>query len=446
MSSAATWNDSTRPATPARARGGSWSLYLVVAVALAPIVVPAGPGQTALLDLVNLFALPAFAFALLLTRRPVAVPFLVPVFLIAVGSLIATLAAESPRIALFTMMQDVYLFAWFVVIVNLLAHGGDGTRLRKTWMWVASGLALYGLFTVLAHGGSLGDLLRPKGMRAMATFTNPNMFADYLVVSFFIVLSLGDEIGRLARWGSLGLLFTALIATKSNGGLVALAVGLAVWALARAWTLRLPAAGVLALALLGAGLTLGGYWLVQATGLGSSEFEELRSGSVLKRATHSSEDRMKIWGNLVRTFSERPTGIGPGNSRLVELSIEERVRKESLLSKEAHNDYLAYLVERGPLGLLGLLALKLEALLLITRWWRRNSRGRLVGGALVAAAIGGLVATSVHSLTVESFHFRHTWLFLAVLCAIAGMNFRWSRSAQAAGDPSPPDVRRAAVA
>src|SRR5262245_18291320 len=153
MSSAATWNDSTRPATPARARGGSWSLYLVLPVALSPIVVPAGPGQTALLDLVNLFALPAYAFALLLTRTPVVVPFLVPVFLIGVGSLIATLGAESPRTALFTMLQDVYLFAWFVVVVNLLIHGGDGTRLRRTWMWVANGLALYGLFTVLTHGG-----------------------------------------------------------------------------------------------------------------------------------------------------------------------------------------------------------------------------------------------------------------------------------------------------
>ena len=448
MASAVAWNESSRPATPVRARGGTWSLYLILAVALAPIVVPAGPGQTAILDLVNLLALPAFAVAMLLSRRSIAVPFLVPVFLIGVGSLIATIGAESPRTAVFTMLQDVYLFAWFVMVVNLLRDGRDGTRIRKAWMWIANGLAFYGLFTVLTHGGlSLVDLVRPKGMRALATFTNPNMFADYLVVSFFIVLSLGNELGRLVRWGSLALLLTALIATKSNGGIIALGVGLAAWALARAWTLRLPAVGLLALAMLGGSLTLGGYWVVQGTGFGASELEEVRSRSVLRRAERSSEGRMKIWGNLARNFVEKPAGIGPGNSRWVELSIEERVRRESLLSKEAHNDYLAYLVERGPLGLLGLLALKVEGFILITRWWRRRTeRGPGVGGAVVAAVIGGLVATSVHSLTVEALHFRHTWLFLAVLCALDGMTFRWNRSARDGDPASEPELRQAAVA
>src|SRR6185295_17201312 len=154
------------------------------------------------------------------------------------------------------------------------------------------------------------------------------------------------------------------------------------------------------------------------------------------------------WTNLLRTYARKPAGIGPGNSRLVELSIEQRVRRESLLSKEAHNDYLGYLVERGPLGLLGMLAIKVEAFYWIVRWWnRRRKGGHRSGGAVAAAAIAGLVATSVHSFTVEMLHFRHAWLFLAVVCSLDGMVFRWGgRASRAGGDADEPDLPQAAVA
>ena len=51
------------------------------------------------------------------------------------------------------------------------------------------------------------------------------------------------------------------------------------------------------------------------------------------------------------------------------------------MSKEAHNDYLAYLIERGPLGLLGLLFLKLGVLRRLLLWWRRRvQQGHRTGG------------------------------------------------------------------
>lgn len=447
MPVAATWNEPSRRAPRVAPRRDAWGLYLLLIVALVPIVVPKGPGQSAIVDLFNLVAIPAFAVSLLMARRSLVVPFLVPVFLIGVASLVATLNAESPGTALFAMLQDTYLFVWFVVVVNVLRDRRDGTSFRAAWMWVANAVALWALFTLMTHGQSIADLARPKGMRALATFSNPNMFADYLVVSIFIVLSLGEEAGRLVRFGSLALLFTALVATKSNGGLMALGAGLAVWMLARAWTMRLPATALLALGLLGGSLALGGVWLVKGMGVGSAELGQFESESLLRRVAHSSEDRARIWGNLLRTYARRPVGIGPGNSALLELSVEQRVRRESLLSKEAHNDYLGYLVERGPLGLLGLLALKVEAFYWIGRWWgQRRKQGQRSGGALAAAAIGGLVATSMHSFTIEMLHFRHAWLFLAVVCALDGMVFRWGRTARAGGVAVEPDLPEAAVA
>jgi len=446
MAQAVAWTEQARRPGSPEARRDGWGIYLLLVVILAPVLVPSGPAQSAFLDVVNFVALPIFAATMLVRRKPVVVPFLLPVFLIALASLIATMNATSARDAALTMIQDTYLFLWFVVLVNLLRDRRDLTGFRVAWMWVANLIALYGLVMVLAQeGASPGALFGARGARAMATFQNPNMFADYLVMSFFIVLSLGEEAGRIVRLLSAGLILAALVATKSNGAFIALGAGLVAWGLARAWTLRLPAIGLLAAALLGGSVLFAGVWLVRGLGVGEAGIESLRAGSVLGRASHSAEGRFRIWKALLRSYAEKPLGLGPGNSRSIEVSVEERMRRESFMSKEAHNDYLAYLVERGPLALIGMLAIKWQAFGKITGWWRQRARrGRGSGAALAAAAIAALVATSVHSFTLETLHFRHLWVFLALVCAMDGMVFQARRAARGLETgASGPEVRPA---
>lgn len=409
-----------------RRRGDSWWLFFLLTIALVPVVVPTGPAQTAFVDLLTLIALPIFAASVAVRRRPITVPFLIPVFLIGVGSLVATINAISPGAAYLAMAQDLYLFAWFVMLVNLLKDGRDLTRMRVIWMWVANAVAIYGLYLVMTAGqDSLLSIWRPRGARAVGTFYDPNMFANYLVLSIFVVLGLSQEVGRLVRWSSLGLLLVTLLATKSNGGLAALGAGAAAWLLARAWTLRISPGGLLATALFGTTLVLAGIWIVKGMGVGETQLAEVSSHTVLGRSSHSSEGRFQIWGSLLRRYVDTPLGIGPGNSAFMPLTIEERERPDSFLSKESHNDYLGYLIERGPIALVGLLALKLGAFGKVVAWWRRRSRqGHLSGGPFAAATIGAIVASATHSFTIEVLHFRHEWLFLALVCAAEGMVFR----------------------
>ena len=61
------------------------------------------------------------------------------------------------------------------------------------------------------------------------------MFADYLVFSVFIALGLIGRVRAGILLASLALLGLALLSTKSNGGMVSLSAGLAVWFPARAW-------------------------------------------------------------------------------------------------------------------------------------------------------------------------------------------------------------------
>ena len=83
----------------------------------------------------------------------------------------------------------------------------------------------------------------------------------------------------------------------------------------------------------------------------------------------SSESRLQIWGQLAKRYERSPLGIGPGNSSFMQLSIATRERRDSYASKEAHNDYVGYGVERGPFALLALIALIVMAFRRVWMSW-----------------------------------------------------------------------------
>ena len=401
-----------------------WTAYLLLVVALAPILVPGGPAQLAIVDLFNFLALGCFAVGILTRRIRVHVPFVGPVLVISIGSLIAMVNAESVPAAGLAMVQDTYLYLWFIMLVSLMSARGDLPGLRIAWVWVANGVALIGLAGVFLNGhASLARMLGPRGVRATGTFLDPNMFADYLTMGLFMVLSLGRRLNRLVRWGSIALLLLAIVAAKSNGGALSLVVGLAVWAVVSAGTRRLPVQAIAAIALVIVSLGLTAWWMTAGFGVGATELKSLQSHSFLARVQHSSEGRFKIWKQLERTYSESPLGIGPGNSRWVTLSVEQRERPNSMYSKEAHSDYLAYAIERGPLAALALIVLLGQAFAKLGRGWQRRRKlgtADATAATLAAALAGALTSSVVHSLTLERLHFRHFWLLLAMVCAFEG--------------------------
>jgi O-antigen ligase len=100
--------------------------------------------------------------------------------------------------------------------------------------------------------------------------------------------------------------------------------------------------------------------------------------------------------------------------------------------KEAHDDYLAALLERGPLGLIGLL-------LLVSGLVVRGiivAKGRLSRGfetvirhphALLAAIVGSLVSSTVYELL----HLRHLWVLFAFVAAV----YLWGRDSRSPQAP-----------
>jgi O-antigen ligase len=87
------------------------------------------------------------------------------------------------------------------------------------------------------------------------------------------------------------------------------------------------------------------------------------------------------------------------------------------ITGELHNDYLSAFVERGVVGGLGVICLFMVATI---RTMRIAMDGQLeTAGWRPAALFGGVVATLLSAMTLEVLHFRHLWLFLALVMAVS---------------------------
>ena len=415
--------DAGRERTRTAGGGGGWGIYFAFVIALAPVVMPIGTLQLEVVDAFNVLALAAFAVLVLTRQIEPRAPFAAGAFVVLVGSLIAMVNAQSVPAAVLALVQDAYLYLWFIMLVSVMRLRGELVALRIGWVAVSCVVAIIGFVVIMVNGNTtLAGIVGPKGARATATFPDPNMCADYLGMSFFLLLSLGDHVGRAWRWIATAILLAAIVATKSNGGALSLLVGLVVWTVVRGRTTRFPLPALTGVALFVVSVGLAGFWMATGLGVGTHELENLQKHSFLARAQHSSQGRFKIWRQLEATLQKAPLGIGPGNSAWMPVTVEGRERPHSMYSKEAHSDYLAYMIERGPLGILALLFVMVQTFGMVrTIWMRRLRAGRAdrATGALVAGLAGALACSAVHSLTIERLHFRHFWLLLAIVCALA---------------------------
>lgn len=403
------------------ASGRGWSLYLAIMALMVPTLQPTIPvAQLVIVDGLNFLAILIFAFTVLARRPRLDLPLIVPVMVIAVGSFIAITNAESASKCALTLLQDTYLYLWFLMMVALLKNRGDQRGVRIAWMWAANIAGAIGLVMLLTNGiTTFGKIFGAKGFRAVGLFNGPNELADYMMMSLFVVLSLKGQANRFLVWGSLVFQMIVLIATKSNGAMSGWILGMAVWTFVRMYSKTRSIMIVVATASVVASIGLCGWLMMNEWGMGES-LEKLKKQSFLGRFEQSAEGREQIWQRLVERYAQTPLGIGPGNSSEQRLTIGLRERRKSQRSKEAHNDYLGYLVERGPLGLLGFVMLVVIPFAAVARGYRKVADRAWhagTGGAIAAALAGGLMATTFHSLTMEKLHFRHYWLFLAIVFA-----------------------------
>jgi O-antigen ligase len=196
------------------------------------------------------------------------------------------------------------------------------------------------------------------------------------------------------------------LATASNGTQLSLAVGSAVVLLMGAGRRLGIVVGIgCVMAAVGiAGLGIGHKTIERAI---LAQVDQGKRDQLGGTAMEGASERLPLWLDAAHEFRETPTGVGPGNFN----------RQGGAISGDfhgAHNTYIGMLVERGPIGLAGWLSMLGGIFLLLSRLRAVPPSARAFG---VDPLLGALAAITAHAVTMEMFHFRHLWMFVAILYA-----------------------------
>ena len=212
--------------TEPRARGP----FLVMAAMLValPLVAIQGPAHTTPMDAVNALFVGLYWCWLLVRREKMLFPLAFGFWLIQLGSCTGIYAADERVRAALTVIEDVYLYIWFVTLVHFLARRCRISDVAMIFILVACGVAF--LTVADAHLGLFGGRFAGT-KRATGTFENPNMFGDYLVGAFFVTWAAAAA-GRRIFYAGLPLLGLGILSTHSNGCLVSLIGGCGVTVIA----------------------------------------------------------------------------------------------------------------------------------------------------------------------------------------------------------------------
>jgi len=352
------------------------------------------------------------------TRQRLVFPLLLPLWLILFSSLIATLVAYAHPDSVMAIVQEVYLFAWFIILTNVLKSfpSPDLDRLMKIWSVIALAEATIALMGMLRIGPSIfytepgaGPVSPSAGFsRAVGTFVNPNAAGAYLSISFFVLLATSWPIWLRSVFGIW--LLAGTFGTGSMGALSSTIASLAVLAVAYPIVKNRQAAmlwgGVVGVGVgvLATMLFILGIWPSLLSGIGLDTSGQLFAITV-GRFPRSLAGRLTIMEQAWSMYSLHPWGVGPAISHL-----------HMPIGASLHNDFVAFLVERGPLGFSGWLWLVGATLLapLRTAYQRTDRHQRWQVLALGA----GFLACAMNAFTHEVSHFRQVWVLMAFLFAV----------------------------
>lgn len=404
----------SRPGTSGSARLALAACSL--AVACQPLLRPSGPGNSSLVDVFVLGALGAAAVWVTTVRPTLRAPYLVPTLVLVLAGALSGLVSPLPTQSVLTLVQDLVLLVWCVVVVNVCRMPGGMGHLARVWACASVGWAAIVDAAWLLHITPLLGQTATDGNRVLFTFGDPNYAGAYWVCSVFVVVASGAPAQRGRRMVGYVLLLGALLLTESNGAVLQLAVGglvLVIICLARHHLVVLAVAAVLLVAAAGLVVT-------QTNALSSLQTWARDSGqpllvNSLGRSNDSSAQRSILIDESLQLYEQDGLlGSGPATTKQL---LEDRGYP---YAKEAHDDYLAALVERGPLGVVGMGFLALAVGLRLGMVLRRTLNHQITADLPHPdGVVAGVIAIALAGTFYEVLHFRFVWILLAFLAVLA---------------------------
>jgi len=329
-----------------------------------------------------------------------------------IGNSLAALLAEDPLESIRSLAVRIYMVLTFVLLVSLLVRDP-----RKLLAWLWAGYLLAAVFAVVwATGEYAGVVSAPVGenaLRARGGFKDPNVYGPFLIPALLYVLSklTTGSARRYLLYGLLLILFSVrVLLSFSRGAWVNLALSVSIFGLLSATNavslrarLRWLLGGLVSILLIA--LTVNLAVSIDAVN------ERFSQRAVLTQAYDLKEGgRFDTQRKAIISIGSDPIGVGPG-------------RSDEVFGLEPHNLYLHVFVEAGWLGGLSFTAFLLLTLAKLTPLVRRLGEYQ-TDATLVGAALGGLL---VQSFFIDSTHWRHLWLLLAVAWSLIIFAGRFNR-------------------
>jgi len=353
--------------------------------------------------------------------RVINIAYAIPMWFILIGSLASTFAAPSVSRSLTIILKEMYLFFWFMVVATFLSitTAEDFRKILRIW---SGAVVFHGMIIIMQFlspdlwhfTNSLGgdvvthEIYRPAGLFICDAAGCANKAAFFQVLGFVPLLMASFSKRTTMLLGLI--LFASMMGTGSMGATVAFLSGLVVALFMISYLQNRPLMLVKLSVKLAMGLLLlGGVFLIVVSQNEAylNQFERIAVG----RFDKSSGSRFSLWQRGFDVFREYDVfiwGIGPGNFKEVDTGG----------SNQLHNDMLAFLVERGALGELGLVLFAgmafARAIYILKIYKQFPTRGRLE----IVAFLAILVSTLAESLTHQVFHARELWLVLALQEAV----------------------------
>lgn len=387
-------------------------LVLGVCIALAPLVSPKGPGNGGPIDIFVAVGVTTALLWAVRRRARLNFPYLVSVTGIVLVGLASALLSDVPLRGGTAVAQEIFLYLWCVALATVCRTPRALGILLRTW---AVSVTVWAVLLIVGVFGGIPALsgTQREGTRASLFFDHPNMAGNFFMIGAFVVVAAGYPRGRALRYTCVAVLLVATFLTGSNAAMLSLVGGslVAVFLHLRSRRGLVPAIAV-ATSLVLLGGTAGAYVLpplVAAAEQSDAPFLRYTVG----RGPESADRRGDIFAQQWDLFENSGAfGIGPAATK------NELGSAFAGVAKEAHNDYLATLVERGPLGLLALAALIAAIAARIAAITSRRSSPRLAAAVPVPAALGGAcVAFALTAVTHEVLHYRWFWTLLGMVAA-----------------------------
>lgn len=318
---------------------------------------------------------------------------------------------------------EAFLALAALAVAFLLASQSDRSRANRlviAILFVTAAQAIFGAVQwsfgpSRIYGRSRVDISMPFG-----SFVNHNHFAGFVEMAALLALGLAIGHARRAReatpatlgWGGLSLgLLLAHLASRSRGGLVALAAGVVAILSTYAGSTRkrqgsrgLALAGVSALIVIGFALLA-----VAPDAMG-------RLGRLLGPGDLSASYRLDTAKATLRLFAAQP-GFGWGLGAFADTVTMFKLAHGDVRITHAESDVLEWLAETGVVGVTLLVFLALLATRRIAQNLRDApdplSKGRTIG------AFSAVVALAVHSLFDFNLHVPANALLFATLLGLA---------------------------